>query len=621
MARRSSQRKRAGQRPDVTAAPPTRSFWPWLQAAVILAAGLIVYGPALNGGWLWDDDVLITQNGLVKSPDGWWRIWIEPTRLVDYFPLKVFVEWIEWHLFGDNTLGYHLVSLGLHFASALLVWRLLGKFGLRWAWLGGLIFAIHPALVESVAWIAELKNTLSLPFFLLAMIAWLDYDTTHRTRDYILALVLFLAAMLGKTSVVMFPLVLLLHAWWKRNRITRRDLRATAPFFGISLVLGLVTLWFLRHHAIGDQPLEIGGFFSRLQNAGLSLAFYFSKSFWPADLMPIYPPWQIVPPSPLQFWPWPLFFAALYGLWMKRETWGRPTLLGFGFFLIMLLPFIGLVPASYMKFTWVMDHLLYVPILGLIGVMAAGCDSLDRQHRAFMRPYGVVILAVLTISLAIESRGYAGLYRNEETLWTYALARNPKAWLATNNLGNVRAKEGRYDEALDLYRQTLQLKPDFADAYNNIGYTLQATGRYPEAITQFQQALQLAPHYSEARDNLGNALFQIGKPDEAVDQYQQTLKINPQFAKAHNNWGNVLQRSGHFDEAIAHYEKALQLSPDYPDAHYNLGYAFLRTKRLPEAIAQFQQALQLSPDDPATQAGLAQAQALLYSSGSSAPSH
>ena len=210
--------------------PPAMS-WKFLPAVLIVLAGLWAFYPALSGEWLWDDGSLVARNALVHDPAGLWKIWFEPSRLIDYFPLKVSVEWLEWHLWQNQTFGYHLTNIVLHILSALLIWRLFGKLGMRLAWLGGLIFAVHPVTVESVAWISELKNTLSLPPLLLAMGAWVDYEEKGNRKDYFLALGLFLVAMLCKTSMVMFPMVILLFDWWKRGRIGWKDLKASLPFF------------------------------------------------------------------------------------------------------------------------------------------------------------------------------------------------------------------------------------------------------------------------------------------------------------------------------------------------------------------------------------------------------
>jgi len=147
-----------------------------LQALLIVLAGLWVFWPALHGDWLWDDNRLITDNLQLRSLSGLWNIWFAPGSQWEYYPVEQTVLWVEWQLWQNETLGYHIITLVLHLLSALLVWRLLGKLGLRLAWLGGLLFAIHPVQVESAAWAAELKNTLSLPPLLLAMGFYLDYE-------------------------------------------------------------------------------------------------------------------------------------------------------------------------------------------------------------------------------------------------------------------------------------------------------------------------------------------------------------------------------------------------------------------------------------------------------------
>ena len=127
----------------------------------------------------------LSQNPLLHDPARLWKAWFQPGSFIEYYPLEQTVQWVQWQLWGNDTFGYHLTNVCLHLLGAFLVWRLLSKFGLRLAWLGGLIFAIHPMMVESVAWISELKNTLSLPPFLLAMCAWIDYEERGRKQDCI----------------------------------------------------------------------------------------------------------------------------------------------------------------------------------------------------------------------------------------------------------------------------------------------------------------------------------------------------------------------------------------------------------------------------------------------------
>jgi len=486
------------------------------RAALIVAAGLWVFWPALHGGWLWDDDFYISQNPLLNDPDRLWKIWFEPGTFVEYYPFEATVQFGQWLLWGADTFGYHLTNVVLHLISSLLVWRLLDKFGLRLAWLGGLIFALHPMQVESVAWIVELKNTLSLPPFLLAMCAWIDFEENRKTQDYLLALGLFLVAMLCKISMTPFPLVILLYAWWKRGRIGWRDGLASAPFFVISLVLAEMTIQagiaMRQANQVPVDYVQIGGFLSHLAGAGLALAFYFSKCFLPVGLLPIYPQWKIDPPSPAQFLPWLVLAVVIAWLWSKRQTWGRHALLGLGFFLLNLAPLLGFTTTSYMSFTWVMDHFLYLPIIGLIGLVVAAMGRWEQLLPQAVRPCGIAALAVVLAVLANGSHDYAGLYAGENKLWTYTVQRNPGAWLAHNNLGHAYIDEGRPAEAVTEFQTCIAFNPDYAIAHNGLGAGLAQLGYLPEAEKEFETSLRLYPNYAFAQNNLAKIRAMLKNP-------------------------------------------------------------------------------------------------------------
>jgi hypothetical protein len=476
-------------------------FGKYAMVLLIVATVFWIYWPALHGDWLWDDDYLLEHNDLIHDSDGLWHAWFSPSDLIDYFPLTVSVEWLEWQFWPDDTFCYHLTNVILHVCSALLVWHLLSKLGLRQAWLGGLLFAIHPVMVESVAWMAELKNTLSTPPFLLAMCAWIDYERRGKSEYYFLALFLFLAAMLCKTTMVMFPVIILLYAWWKRGRIGWSDLKNSAPFFVISAALSLALISYLRY-GVGQEFIPLGGFFSRVACAGLSLSFYFSKCFLPIDLLPIYPQWNIDPPSPVQFLPWPILGGALYWLWTQREPWARHILFGLGFFLINLAPFVGFRTISFMRFTWVMDHFLYLPIIGLLGLAVAAWGQVEERLSASTRPYAMGCLALVMVLLAFGSHGYAKIFINAKTQWTYTIRHSPNAWPAYNNLGNVLADANRLPEAKQRYEEALTLNPDYPEAHNNLGIILVRMRRPAEAVGQFEEALQLCPTLVSAQENL-----------------------------------------------------------------------------------------------------------------------
>jgi len=314
---------------------------------------------------------------------------------------------------------------------------------------------------------------------------------------------------------VMFPVIILLYAWWKRGRIGWNDLKYSAPFFAISLALSLAVIAYLRY-GVGQEFIPLGGFFSRMACAGLSIAFYFSKCFLPVELLPIYPQWNIDPPSPVQFLPWPVLGGAIYWLWTKcskSEPWARHVLFGLGFFLINLAPFVGFRVISFMRFTWVMDHFLYLPIIGLLGLAVAALGQLEERLSATTRPYAIGGIAVAMILLTIGSHRYAKIFINSKTQWTYTIQHSPGAWPAYNNLGNVLSDTGQQQEAMEQYKKALILNPNYPEAHNNLGIIFARMGRLPEAIDQFEQALKLCPTLESAQDNLAKVqAFQKAVP-------------------------------------------------------------------------------------------------------------
>lgn len=607
---------RAETRPaPVTAAPAPVYASVLMRALVLIAIGLWIYWPSLRGGWVWDDDVYVTDNALLHDLPGLWRIWFEPGALREYYPLDDTVWWIEWHLWGKATLGYHLVNVALHLAGSLLVWRLLAKLGLRFAWLGGLLFAIHPLQVESGAWISELKNTLSLPIFLLAMLAWLEFEEQRRRRDYLLALGLFFVAMLGKQTMLAFPPVILLYAWWKRGRIGKRDVWASAPFFAVSLVLGGISTYYAQKGQAVVNIADVSASAETLTGittAGLMLPFVLWHVIVPAGLMPIYPDLKFDSSSPLPLLVWPIFAAAIFYAWTQRRTWGRHALLGLGFFLAMLAPVLVFVARNYVTMTWSMDHLDYLPMIGVAGLVAAGVGELARRMPSSLRLPGILLLGVLLAALAWQSRFYASLYADRVTLMRYALALNPQAWTANYNLGLELLNAGQTQEAIDQFEQALKTAPLYAQGHNYLGNAYVRAGRESDARREFEQAVTIQPGYPDAHFNLGLVLKDEGQLDAAAEQYKDAVEEKPDFYLARYNLGNVLLGQGDADGAIEQYRAALKVEPDYAEAHDNLAGALLKTGHAAEAVDEFRLALRDGPDNARIRYNLGNA---LYVSG------
>jgi hypothetical protein len=466
------------------------------RALLIVAACAWVYFPCVRGTWLWDDGLEVAQNAALRAPDGWWQPWVHPQGM-DYFPLKSSLQWVEWRLWGANPAGYHLMSLGLHAASALLVWLLLRRLGLRTAFVGGLLFAVHPLAVESVAWISEFKNTVSLPPLLLASIAYVEFDLGRRPWAAARSLLWFLVALACKTSVVMFPAVLLLHAWWRRGRVGVGDLKAAAPFFGASAVMGAATLWFQSTRAIGMAGTR-AAVAERAGQAGWSVLSYARQSLWPADLEPIYPAAGGSLPG---FVPWIAIAAVLWVFWARRSGWGRHALLGSGWFVLNLIPVLGIVPMAYLRISPRADHFAYVSLVGCVGLAAAAYGAASEAWERWVGPGAlgrlpVALAAAAVLAMALGARAYASAFRGDEALWTLAVERNPKAWLARNNLGKVLLQEGRTDEALRQLREAVRLEPDSPEAHANLGNCLSAKGLAAGAREEYAAALRIDPGFA-----------------------------------------------------------------------------------------------------------------------------
>ena len=583
-----------------------------LRGALVALAVAAVYAPAIRGGWIWDDAPEVTDNAMLRDASGLARIWFNP-QSPDYFPLKSTVQWIQWQLWGSDPVGYHLTSAVLHAAAALLLWRILERLGVGLAWFGALAFAVHPVAVESVAWVSEMKNPLSLLLVLLALDRWIASEDAQGRGDDSrglrwASLGLFAAAMLCKTTVAMLPVFLLLLSWWRRGKIDRANIARAAPFFAVSLVLGAVTVWFQQTRAIAGMDLLQGGPLERLAGAGRAIAFYLDKAAWPRSLMPIYPRWDLSEVGWADLLPWAGPVLAVAWLWARRAGWGRHGLLGLGWFLLNLVPVLGIAPMAYVRISRVADHFAYLSLAGAAGLAAAGLGRLDWGGRWLRAGIAAACLA----ALAWAARSYVPVFHDEEGLWNYTLGRNPDSWTAHNDLGRALLMRGKRAEALPHFRWAIAINPDDAEAHFNLGIALEQMGRTPDAASEYSEALRIKPSITAARASLGGVLVRQGKLAEGIALLEVTVRANPgdrgardNLASARNNLGVQLAGQGRYTEAIAQYEAALRLKPANPEADYNLGNALAQCGRLDEALAHLDASLKARPDSVETLLSLA----------------
>ncbi len=603
-----------------------------LAGAMLILAALLVYIPAMRAGYIWDDvnyirrDPYLPTARIIQADDGLRRIWLS-AETADYFPLTHTVFWIQWRCWGTDPTGYHVVNVLLHAAAAVLLWGVLKELKLPGAWLAGLIFAVHPVCVASAAWISELKNTLSMVFYLAAILGYLRFDRGCGRKWYALSLVWFAAALLSKTSVVMLPVVLLALAWWRRGGVSTRDLRRIAPLLAMSLVMGLVTIWFQRRHAIGiGQVVRTEGLLDRLAAAGWVVWFYLYKAVLPTKLSMVYPRWSVDAGAAGSWVPLIALLAAFGVLWRFRRTWARAPLFALGYFVVTLFPVLGFFDMSFMRYSFVADHFQYVSIVAVIALLAAGAWRICRHRRPAVRWASRAAVAVVVAVLSVGAWRQAGVYQNRRTLWEDTLAKNRDAWVAHYNLGLVHADAGETDQAANSYLAAIALKPDYGEAHNNLGVVYGKRGDANDAAAQYRIAIRLAPDHARAHNNLGLIHATRGQLDEAIGHYlsairaasdyalahnnlarayerkgrvDAAIRLAPDHARAHNNLGLIHAGRGQVDEAIGHYLSAIRAASDYALAHNNLARAYERKGRVDAAIRHYRTALRIRRDYPA----------------------
>lgn len=527
--------------------------------AVVFAA----HSPALTAGWIWDDDNFLTANPLIHASDGLYRLWFT-AEAPDYFPLTSSMLWLEWRLWGEKPAPYHVGNVLLHGLACVLLWRVFKRLHLgSAAYLAAMLFAVHPVTVASVAWITERKNVLPMVLFLASLLAWLRYDEGRGRRWYCVALVGAVAALLAKTSVVMLPLVLLLLAWWKRATLTLRDAALALPFFVASAVLGLVTMWFQLHNAIGDVAVRPEGWASRIAAAGWIVWFYVYKLALPIRLAIVYPRWNVDGRSAAAFIPLALLLAALTVLWIGRRRWGRGPLTAMACYGLMLAPVAGFIDMSYMQYSLVADHLQYAAMPAMLVLAATAATAAVGRLSADKRRLGVGAISAVVLVLSVLTWRQARVYGDKERFWTHVIRHNPAAWVAYDGRGVVRNERGQsyqarggFPRAFDAYQQALadfteaiSLKPDSASAHSNRGYTYSLLGDFERAIADLTRAIELRPDFPAAYSNRGNAYGVMGDYPRALADLDTAIRLRPGFAVAYGNRAATFFHMGRYDRA------------------------------------------------------------------------
>jgi tetratricopeptide (TPR) repeat protein len=601
-------------------------------AALLLVATVAAYFPAIHAGFIWDDPQYVLNNPTLRSLEGLRNIWFLPTSLPQWYPMVHTTFWIEYHLVGAHPLLYHVDNVLLHVTSAIVLWRLLSRLDVPGAYIAACLFALHPVMVESVAWVTERKNVLSLVFYLLAMWVYLfRFLPSRNRRAYALALILFLCALFSKTVTASFPAAVLLILWWQEGRLSRREVLPLAPFFLAGIVLSAVTAYLENHHVAGGQSIpELQlPFESRCIIAGRAIWFYVGKLLFPHPLSFIYPRWHSIDPSAAAQWAFPAMAVTVAAvLFLLQKRLGRGLLVAWLLFCGTLFPALGFVNVYPMRFSFVADHFQYHASIALIALAAAIAGNTVKVMRS-----AVAVIVVTCLGYLTWDRAH--VYRDSETLWRDTLAKNPDSWMVNLNLANVLVRNDppAIDEAETLYRRALELAPNLYETHTDVGMMEGMRGRTDAALRELDQALRINPAYSPAYYHRGQVFSRLQDADRAVDNFELALQFAPGFPEAHyrlalallKQAGDAQQRfvSSHdqadaklseqkFFAAVDHLRSAVAANNDYAAAHAELGLCLIRLRHFDEAISSLREAVRLDANNAQAWTNLGSA---LYQSG------
>jgi cytochrome c-type biogenesis protein CcmH/NrfG len=550
----------------------------------LIAAVILAFAPVFNADFSsWDDNYNVAANPRLNPPT-WHSVgffWAHP--IFDLYVPMTYSVWAVlakvgyiaqpdssgWHL---NPYIFHAANVCVHATSALLVFSILRKFvsgPILPAWIGAMLFTIHPVQVESVAWIAGMKDVLAGVFALAALRLYLEDGTPKRQRIcFALSMLSLLIAMLCKPIAMMIPLV----AAAIDLILRRREVRPIAIRFAIWIPLAIACAIIAQH----AQPPKFSETFipilARPLVAGDALAFYLWKIIWPISLGVDYgrTPAAVVG-SRVAYLTCLVPIALAIALWFNRRRW-RCTVAGTAIFVLALLPMLGLTPFDFQQYSTVADHYLYLPMLG-IALIAARIVSAWRG-RITTWVSTIVILLLITRTF-LQSQ----VWHNSYSLFSHAVEVNPRSWMPHQNLSLALAGRDDLAGAKEQAQITIQLKPDFANGYANLAHILSQLNDVPGSIDAQLRAVQLQPDNSEYWTNLGYAFSTAGRKKDAIDVYRKAQQLRPGDANTAMNLASALAETGQLSEAIQWYQAALQIDPGSVGAKAGLARAMAERDR------------------------------------------
>ena len=581
-----------------------------VQNVAIAAVILIAFGRIVSHGWVnFDDPIHVTENPSF-FPLSWRELggfWVRPYEHL-YVPASYMLfaaecmasRWLygEWPMAVPRPGLFHAVSLALHVAASLLVLRILRRFTTQpWAAVvGGLVFALHPLQVESVAWVAEQRGLLAAVFSLVAIDQFLEWTERDQGRSrlrasYVLATGALVVALLAKPSAVVAPLLAFALASHGRKVPWPTLIWALAPWAVLAVAAAVCTRFV--------QPAELTRVHVPLMTrpliAGDALAFYMGKLLVPVNLCVVYgrtPQVALADP----YAPFSAGLVAIAVAWVLLLPRGREWRLPLALFVIPLLPVLGFTDFVYQNYSTVADRYMYLALLGPAIAVAMAIDRLQAVKGT--RPDGSLPLAagilVAVLCLLLTWR-QVGLWRDSLTLFTSSLESGHESSVALNNLGIALTEADRPDDALPLLLRAVERDPTDAGGWFNLGNAHAAADEFTEAGQAFDRCLALDGERFKAWNNLGLARLFQSDAAGAEAAWLESIRIRPQFADARLNLAKLLLSRGESEVAAEHVQTVLARDRTHAEAQNMLGVIHAAEGRPREAVACFEAAIKFAP--------------------------
>jgi protein O-mannosyl-transferase len=631
-----SQRNRRGKKSAIGKPPPSpvvkgyaANSMGWVIPVLIFIITIVVHIPTLQNGFVnWDDESFLVANPNYRG-FGWQQFrWMFTTcYLSSCMPLTWMTYSLDYVFWGMNPFGYHLSSLLIHAANAVLFYfvslRLLrlsvSSSNVSWqlpirlaAGFAALFFSLHPLQVEVVAWATGREMAVAGFFFFLTLLCYLkaaenESDGAPHWRWMGAAWLFYAMSLLGKEVALTLPFALLVLDVYPLRRLggkqgrwfgpqVRRVWWEKVPFLLLTVGAGVRAV--LGKEGTGAvYPLAGYGLLPRVAQVLYSLAFYPRKTLLPLNLSPLYPLHGFTGIWELQWLLSGVLVLLLSaGFFFARRRWPS-GLAAWVFYALLLMPVSGILTFGPQL---VADRFSYLPSLGWAVLLGAGlfyCWQLWLNRRIDVK---TLILTHSSAALLLAGLGFLTwqqirIWQNSERLWRHALALDEKSSFGHNNLGLALAQRGVFAEAIEEFRKAVEIDPAFVEAQTNLGNFLAQRGSPEEAISHLRQALAIDPAFANAHNTLGNILADRGESDKAIEHFRQALQTNPKSAMTYYNLGRALAKRGDLKEATENYRTAAELNPSDPDVYNNLGLVFQSQGKFEEAVEQFHNALRIDP--------------------------